>query len=410
MVDDKEIRLIDPMPHLPTYTEYYSTMTYNEVIEEYGDILTDKQLIKLKELTTMKKYKLKKWYPGLPTDWVAGTVVQKAPNMPYYVLPNATILAYVGWEQVENYPEYWAKYLFTTEDKVDIFMGDRYCTGLYSVHSNLIAESITDGSRNGKTFSTMELLTAYQKADSQVKPGDWVMHRILGYIGRTERLEDRNTMTMYPYWEVRACHSGVEHWQVDDVRKATNDEILEYLLKGANKKGFKVGSKVKTAHTKPSTLEEFTLITKNNYTGGSLTCKEEFISNGIHLAVSFSSFLYPISEVKLVPSITFGGKEVTLEYRTDRTPHYVGVVCSGVKGSLDELIAIKSEILEYMSQKKLSFGNVEFNHFIGLRADIRLDSCSLRIIDGDGVKIGCTTGTWKELCNIITEGEKLLKQ
>ena len=77
------------------------------------------------------KYKLKKWYPGLPKEWKTGHIeeTQKVRN---YVMNSIEIANEAKFlhEIIDN-PEFWEEVkepLFVTEDSKSIYEGDSYYT------------------------------------------------------------------------------------------------------------------------------------------------------------------------------------------------------------------------------------------------------------------------------------------
>jgi hypothetical protein len=83
----------------------------------------------------MKKYRLKKWYPSLPIDWIAGIEVRKIEGYPegsdYYFFCQHRI----DLLEVERNPEFWEEVkeveetmrLFANSmDEYPIYYGDQY--------------------------------------------------------------------------------------------------------------------------------------------------------------------------------------------------------------------------------------------------------------------------------------------
>lgn len=74
-------------------------------------------------------YKLLKWYPSLPKDWEIGMIVGKGDKIrqkDYAPCSSNYFEMWILGDQVENQKEYWAPYLFTTEDGKDIYKQDVY--------------------------------------------------------------------------------------------------------------------------------------------------------------------------------------------------------------------------------------------------------------------------------------------
>lgn len=120
----------------------------------------------------MKKYKLLKWYPSLPKDWEAGkTMVNQyqCEDTTNYVSKVPYSCKFLGKMEVENQPEYWAKYLFTTQDSINVYHGDIYYLvnsfkEIIKMHPKVHwSMSYADGAmfENQKTFSTKEAAQKY---------------------------------------------------------------------------------------------------------------------------------------------------------------------------------------------------------------------------------------------------------
>jgi hypothetical protein len=109
----------------------------------------------------MKKYKLSKWYPGLPEEWkTSPATVTKFYNV--YKLEKGDYF-HLNKSEIEDNPEFWQPVqepLFVTEDGVEIF--DDMLT--YRVMSNyqLFGPGYYTGEMPGtKYFSTLESAEKY---------------------------------------------------------------------------------------------------------------------------------------------------------------------------------------------------------------------------------------------------------
>ena len=112
---------------------------------------------------------------------------------------------------------------------------------------------------------------------------------------------------------------------------------------------------------------------------------------GSSYAISLEGFKEFISSYK--PKLTFGGHEVVVDGKY--------IAWEGEVGTLEQLKLIKNEIESIYTPKHLPFGNVALEHII-TKHNWEMNF----IIKGDvpedlEITIGCTTGTWKELCDII---------
>lgn len=113
----------------------------------------------------MKKYKLIKTWPDGPT---VGTIFQKRPAQSYFEARDYPWTFHK--DEVESSPEFFAPYLFTTEDGVDIYKGDFLFATL--ADNSIIGPGQYDvkikNNSNIKHFSTRE--AAQKWIDSQNKP------------------------------------------------------------------------------------------------------------------------------------------------------------------------------------------------------------------------------------------------
>lgn len=101
--------------------------------------------------------------------------------------------------------------------------------------------------------------------------------------------------------------------------------------------------------------------------------------------------IVPLDECKLIKDnqLTFGGHEVIIKSKDH-------IECKDVSGRLDHLLTIKY-FIDAQNRNILGFGNILGN---GAILDIPK-------FDKNAIKIGCTTGTYDELCKIIEAAEKL---
>lgn len=218
-------------------------------------------------------YKLLKWYPTLPKDWEVGMTVGRG-DVSWGYSPCDVLYTQkrITNDCVENQPEYWTKYLFTTEDGVDIYKGDTYyCVQTENSIGNYypweIQKITTDNFPNlisnlhsGKTiftecksvirFSTKKAAQKYID-ENTYKEGDWVIASIENsiYIGRY--LNQKELGICLKDWHTLSCikkgkfYNGGLFNKVE--RKATQEEIETYLVAIAKSKGFKKGVKFKSA-------------------------------------------------------------------------------------------------------------------------------------------------------------------
>ncbi len=122
------------------------------------------------------------------------------------------------------------------------------------------------------------------------------------------------------------------------------------------------------------------------------------ISGTLNVYVKLEGFSKFAKEYK--PKLTFGGHEVTIDgYQ---------ITCKGETDHYQQLLAVQRTILnQFKLLNKTSFGNKRLKSF---SYDDDTHLCQFqrtyKIQDEDTVEIGCTTGTWKELCDIINHFEK----
>lgn len=148
----------------------------------------------------IKKYKCIKSYPGVEEGIIAVFVGDISEG--YYLNSDGTIFR--NKTDIENSPEYWAKYLFTTEDGVDIYEEEN-CFGLciksYSEHGNdykvdniysHIGNNKKPDPNHWKTFSTKEYAKVYKKEFFEIKVEDDIVKS--GDIVYGVRLDDYNTV------------------------------------------------------------------------------------------------------------------------------------------------------------------------------------------------------------------------
>lgn len=186
------------------------------------------------------KYKLLKRYPSLPKDWEVGMILGQGDLRPNDYAPcNA---AYFGMfiirEHVENNPEFFAPYLFTTKDGVDIYKGDTYWR---VCNEGSYPYIVRDANVNGNkiyfaTFSTKE--EALKTYISPYKKGEWLYsdkfnkesickfsHIVGDEVWVTEDYYFGNGM------QHDISNNAYLYCKVTDVRLATPEETIRLLGK-----------------------------------------------------------------------------------------------------------------------------------------------------------------------------------
>lgn len=176
----------------------------------------------------MMKYKLLKDLP----DVKAGTIFTKSSDksVVYEYTNDEGYNDFYDVEKVESNPDWFAPYLFTTEDGIDIFLKDYF----YTVYQDgKITKDkfnfFTEKNKSYKYFSTKELAEQYLESLSpNFKIGDIVTSNL--YIGKVTHIGDRYIVLDY-----------VKEFHPNNILKATNDEIIQYY----NKQGWVKGAKFK---------------------------------------------------------------------------------------------------------------------------------------------------------------------
>ena len=100
------------------------------------------------------------------------------------------------------------------------------------------------------------------------------------------------------------------------------------------------------------------------------------------------------------PKLTFGGHDVTFEKVTSG----VRISCAGETGTLNQIEAIYNYFKPNSTYFK--FGSQEIKRVDYTDGSWYLDAES---DEPTNIKIGCTTGTWKEFYNILEEAKKIKK-
>lgn len=101
---------------------------------------------------------------------------------------------------------------------------------------------------------------------------------------------------------------GAGTWKYEHFRSCTEEEIFNYLVQEAVKKGFKVGSPVFFKDNNNITkIDSFKLITENNYTTSSLANHQKYMADRKPFLVVYQgSYTLPLEECSLRPSVTIG--------------------------------------------------------------------------------------------------------
>ena len=195
-------------------------------------------------------------------------------------------------------------------------------------------------------------------------------------------------------------------WRINDnIPLATEEEIKDYLIQKAIKKGVVLGKEYHyNIHNTISKIkikaEDYILLNiknKSNFSTVSMDYFKTITSNYVLCIGSINYDNIPVENC-IVNTFTFGGKPVTITELIT----CVSITCDGVTGTLDELKAIKTfsdttPPFKFGSEK---LKRIDYND--GTYSDSRSELPT-------NIKIGCLTGTYKEICNIIDEGKLLSK-
>lgn len=124
----------------------------------------------------MRRFKLLKWYPGLPLGWKEGEIiVEKSGISVHYHLKNvkSSTSDFTYTNHVENNPDYWKelKPLFTTEDGINIYK-DETSYLVSKSNGDILGPDyyVGDNKKNFYYFSTIE---AAKKWVNENKPKIW---------------------------------------------------------------------------------------------------------------------------------------------------------------------------------------------------------------------------------------------
>ena len=181
----------------------------------------------------MKKYKTIKEFPDSPP---VGTILYSTDEGYFYIESSRENFVYSKFGI--NNKEFFAPYLFTTEDGVDIYLGDTvWFTGVGNHVQEVKLLNETFATHTIKYFSTKEKAQEYLDSLQEFKVGDIVVHigencimKIEGFAGDNEPL-------------VRYTNGyGDQHSNYflnNYCRKATDNEIISYY----EKKGWVKGAK-----------------------------------------------------------------------------------------------------------------------------------------------------------------------
>jgi hypothetical protein len=182
----------------------------------------------------------------------------------------------------------------------------------------------------------------------------------------------------------------VSYSKKDDVFElADENTVKDALVKEAEKRGFKVGNKIK---------RDINLMP--NCSSGVITLTEEcgynyeFNSDNLNFCGWCIYLKGKWAEIVKEPSLTFGGHEVTIE----KEGIVIDIICKGEKGTYGQLKAI----YDWVNSKEMMFGSKKLERF-----DVDGQEYELVTMQAKKVKIGCTWGTMEEIKAILDACEKL---
>ena len=138
----------------------------------------------------MKEFKLKRWYPSLPTEWIDNDfpiVVVERENSEYHLHPSLismTRFAIIPEREVERNKKFWERVrkvkdvLLTTQDGIELFEGDVYyfiwlsspasCQKINTVYNHILEPlaNNTNWSENARFFAKKENAERYINLNS----------------------------------------------------------------------------------------------------------------------------------------------------------------------------------------------------------------------------------------------------
>lgn len=208
------------------------------------------------------KYKLIKSFPGSPE---VGTIFTGGNGFSYKGRSNTGhpfLASSFSEKQVESSPEFFAPYLFTTEDGVDVYVYDNFYY-IGSVKNICQRECLFEGDGDfskSKTFSTREVAQKWIEEQNRPKfeVGEWLYYvygnAFSGYatLMRFSHFDEKykNTCGTESYTvnlkNNKVIFEGTEDATGATVQKATPEQIQDVLSKVAKHKGFKKGVKFKS--------------------------------------------------------------------------------------------------------------------------------------------------------------------
>ena len=210
----------------------------------------------------MKKYKLLKNYP----PYEKGDIVYNFGDRGYTsskVDKQDNWLVTIPSRIIQHFDEWFAPYVFTTEDDVDIYIGDKFFA-LYKnkTISRHICTTFDGNSKNWKQFSTRKAIEEYQEAQKIPK---WVICILPKYTLKLNML--------YPITSkgnIKESKDLYIDYKSDSFREATKAEIKAHEL------GFHIGDSTTSGHTsKIYSVHSIGNITGFNYEMGRLTVKTD---------------------------------------------------------------------------------------------------------------------------------------
>lgn len=200
--------------------------------------------------------------------------------------------------------------------------------------------------------------------------------------------DDKNASNVYPY-PAKALRVITKQEYLQKYKVIVTDTIPNNII---NAWCQKVPHKVLEDVNKPywnKTLE-------NPQFGFKCVVRDLDIMDGEPVFIIGCKYAIPLKGFKefmdnYKPKLTFGGDEVTVDGNN--------ISCNGVDGSVEQLKAIHKYIITFRT--KLFFGKTHLKYVYNGESEHYMLSDFDDLHPDTQITIGCTTGTWKELCDII---------
>ena len=236
----------------------------------------------------------------------------------------------------------------------------------------------------------------------EFKVGDWVRD-CNGYVARITKIDDiyfYTTKKYHKYANFNGSDTGWIRISYTSYRHATEDEILKALKdEFVTRTGIDVGSKIIDNVGYSSIVNDFFLITRENYQKSSHSVEKDYESKEeqylLGIKYNNGNLHVPAECVRLL-KFTFAGHSVSFE----KVSSGVRITCNGETGTLSQI----EQIVEAFTPKRLFFGSQSVQE---IHYDNTIDTGDKFFEAIQTVKIGCLTDTWDELLAIYEHAKTL---